>query len=77
MKNSSALLQRIICLLLMVFGLTMVNGQTYKPGDLYTFQDGSKGIVFYVDPDNPTTGTVAALINMIPEGLILLTSSVF
>ena len=61
MKKISAISQLIICLLLTVFGLTVVNGQVYKPGDLYTFQDGSKGIVFYVDPDNPNSGTVAAL----------------
>ena len=61
MKKISAISQLIICLLLTVFGLTVVNGQVYKPGDLYTFQDGSKGIVFYVNPDNPNSGTVAAL----------------
>ena len=39
----------------------VVYGQTFHLGDLYTFSDGSQGIVIYVDPDNAGCGTVAAL----------------
>ena len=38
-----------------------VFGQSYQLGDLYTFQDGSKGIVVYVNPADASRGTVAAL----------------
>ena len=61
MKRNSVIIQFALCLVLTMFGLSFVNGQTYQLGDLYTFQDGSKGIVFYINPDNPTSGTVAAL----------------
>ena len=53
--------QFVLCLGLLIAGLSAAIGQTYKPGDLYTFEDGSKGVVFYVNPDDPTKGTVAAL----------------
>lgn len=54
--------QTSLCLLLLVCAMTInVTGQTYKPGDLYTFRDGSTGIVFYVNPDDPSRGTAAAL----------------
>ncbi len=36
-------------------------GQIHQIGDLYTFDDGSQGIIFYINPDNPASGTVAAL----------------
>lgn len=36
-------------------------GQTRQVGDLYTFEDGSQGVVFYVDADNPNSGWVVAL----------------
>ena len=61
MKRNSVIIQFALCLVLTMFGLSFVNGQTYQLGDLYTFQDGSKGIVFYINPDNPTSGTVASL----------------
>ena len=38
-----------------------IYGQAYKIGDLYTFPDGSKGVVCYVDPNNPQKGWAAAL----------------
>lgn len=47
-------------LLLAVIKSTVV-GQNYKVGDLYTFSDGTQGIVFHVNPENPTSGTAAAL----------------
>ena len=62
MKTYSLNLQQLVfCLVLLLFGKSVACGQTYKPGDLYAFDDGSKGIVFYVDPDDPTRGTVVAL----------------
>jgi len=50
-----------ICLVLGFSYSCYINAQTYKIGDLYTFDDGSVGVVFFVDPDNPCSGTVAAL----------------
>ena len=54
---------RLFALLLMVWMMSVCDlcGQSYKIGDLYTFDDGSMGIVFYVNPDDPGSGTVAAL----------------
>ena len=56
---------RFLFMLLALFGLTTVTNvlfaQTYKIGDVYTFPDGSQGIVCYVNPDNPTKGWAVAL----------------
>ena len=35
--------------------------QTWKVGDIYTFPDGSKGVVCWVDPNDGTRGWAAAL----------------
>ncbi|MBQ9509677.1 MAG: hypothetical protein IJR53_09725, partial [Bacteroidales bacterium] len=53
-------------LLLLVFCLSMgffykIQAQTWHVGDLYTFPDGSKGIVCYVNPSNAQKGWVVAL----------------
>lgn len=62
MKDFRAFSNSIAFVIVLVIACTnAVYGQTYKPGDLYTFADGSKGIVFYVNPDDPSSGTVAAL----------------
>ena len=61
MKNINVILKFVFCLISMVLGVAVAKGQVYKLGDLYTFEDGTKGVVFYVNPDDPTTGTVAAL----------------
>ncbi|MBR3550641.1 MAG: fibrobacter succinogenes major paralogous domain-containing protein [Bacteroidales bacterium] len=62
MKDNK-MISRLSALLLMVWVVSVCDlfGQSYKLGDLYTFDDGSTGIVFYVDPDDPGSGTVAAL----------------
>lgn len=60
-KNSMILRQLAFCLMFAVASLLTLSGQTYKPGDIYVFEDGSKGVVFYVDPDDPGRGTVVAL----------------
>ena len=50
----------IVCALCLAAGKT--DAQTlYNIGDIYTFRDGSKGVVFYVDPNNPWRGTVVAM----------------
>ena len=62
MKDNRIILRQVALLLTVwVVSLGNLRGQTYKPGDLYTFEDGSVGIVFYVNPDDPGSGTVAAL----------------
>ena len=43
----------------------------HKIGDLYTFPDGDRGVVFYIDPDNPYRGTVMALQDVSTEPLAL------
>ncbi len=85
MKKNTIICQFFVfCLLYLALLSAMcfgtVNAQTYKPGDLYTFEDGSQGIVFYVNPDNPSRGTVVALHNLdgqyalwtgsMPQGLL-------
>lgn len=55
---------RILSLLLLICigaGMENLNGQTRKVGDLYTFEDGTQGIVFYVNPDYPHRGWAVAL----------------
>ena len=34
---------------------------SYQIGDIYTFPDGSKGVVCYVNPDDPSEGWAVAL----------------
>lgn len=62
MKNYITLLQQIALFLISgLASMQIVHAQTYKPGDVYTFEDGSRGVVFYVNPDDPSRGTVVAL----------------
>jgi len=62
MKKYSTLLQQIALFLISgLVSMPFVHAQIYKPGDVYTFEDGSKGVVFYVNPDDPSRGTVVAL----------------
>ena len=62
MKNIQLITKQISLLVLLSVGFILnCVGQGYKPGDLYTFEDGSKGIVFYLNPDDPSRGTVVAL----------------
>ena len=62
MKSNRLILWQLAVSLLLALSCSLkVSGQTYKPGDLYVFDDGSMGIVFYVNPDDPGSGTVAAL----------------
>jgi uncharacterized protein (TIGR02145 family) len=60
-KNRKNSLQIILFALMGLFCQIPIFGQIYQIGDLYTFDDGSQGIIFYINPDNPTSGTVAAL----------------
>lgn len=61
MKRKIKKITFLISYLLSMAGFGTVFGQSYRLGDLYTFSDGSQGIVVYVDPDNAGCGTVAAL----------------
>lgn len=38
-----------------------LNAQLYHIGDIYTFPDGSKGVVCYINPENRLTGWAVAL----------------
>ena len=61
--NNTIIMKRILFGLLFLAGLSQwaVSGQTRRIGDIYVFGDGSKGVVFYVDPNDPNHGWVAAL----------------
>ena len=62
MKKINVMMQVwALMLLICAGGFMSLSAQYYKVGDLYTFEDGSQGIVFYVDPGNPRHGWVAAL----------------
>lgn len=61
MKRKTNTLSYFAVFLLSIVCMGTVFGQTYRLGDLYTFSDGSRGIVIYVDPDDASRGTVAAL----------------
>ena len=62
MKKINVMMQVwALTLLLCAGGFMSLSAQYYNVGDLYTFEDGSQGIVFYVDPGNPKHGWVAAL----------------
>ena len=61
MKRKTSTFSYFIIFLLSIVCVGSVFGQTYRLGDLYTFSDGSQGIVIYVDPDDASRGTVAAL----------------
>jgi len=62
MKKINVVMQVWALMLLICAGGWMsLSAQYYNVGDLYTFEDGSQGIVFYVDPDNTRHGWVAAL----------------
>ncbi|MBR6063727.1 MAG: hypothetical protein IKP54_06210, partial [Bacteroidales bacterium] len=50
-----------IIILLVILGKFSLSAQTWHVGDLYTFQDGSKGVVCYVNPNNAQKGWVVAL----------------
>lgn len=63
MKILKTIFQSISLLMLVGIwsGFETSYGQTRQVGDLYTFEDGSQGVVFYVDADNPNSGWVVAL----------------
>ena len=63
MKRNDTMFQMwLLTLLIWVGGsCSTVSAQYYQIGDVYTFEDGSRGVVFYVDPDNPRYGWTAAL----------------
>ena len=44
-------MKRIVLYLLLQFAAMFCFGQTYHLGDLYTAEDGSQGIVFFVGAD--------------------------
>lgn len=51
----------LVFLFWMAGGVETSFAQTRRVGDLYTFSDGSQGIVFYVDPVYPNRGCAVAL----------------
>ena len=52
-------MKKTLLFLIMTTVLVWSNGQTYHVGDLYTAEDGSQGIVYYVFPDG--SGWVVSL----------------
>ncbi|MBR4535160.1 MAG: hypothetical protein IKO62_00705 [Bacteroidales bacterium] len=53
-------MRKIVAFILLLVNCTIVFGQVYKIGDLYTAPDGSQGIIFYLYP-NGTGGWMVAL----------------
>ena len=51
----------LIVLLIMISALGSVKAQIYQIGDVYTFPDSTKGIICYINPDNPIEGWAVAL----------------
>ncbi|MBP5650354.1 MAG: hypothetical protein J6X01_04680, partial [Bacteroidales bacterium] len=45
----------------MISALSSIRAQIYQVGDIYTFPDSSKGVICYVNPDNPVEGWAVAL----------------
>lgn len=45
----------------------LLNAQMWQIGDIYTFPDGGRGVVFYISPNNPHKGCVVALNDLIGE----------
>ena len=60
-KNQLISKQVLLSVCLAIASIFNTVGQIYKPGDLITFDDGSQGIVFYINPDDPNSGSAAAL----------------
>ena len=59
------MMKRIIPILTLLFFAATVLGQPYHIGDVYTAQDGSKGVVFYLSPDG--SGGWAVALNDVSE----------
>ena len=51
----------LVLLLIMISALSSIRAQIYQVGDIYTFPDSSKGVICYVNPDNPVEGWAVAL----------------
>ena len=53
---------RILFCLFFCAGLVWtLSAQRHRVGEIYTFADGSQGVVYYVDPEDPNHGWVVAL----------------
>ena len=53
---------RILFCLFFCAGLAWtLSAQRHRVGEIYTFADGSQGVVYYIDPEDPNHGWVAAL----------------
>ncbi|MBQ1781183.1 MAG: hypothetical protein II001_07095, partial [Bacteroidales bacterium] len=64
MKTPSKLIRRleyVLAALVILLGCGSAVAQPVKVGDLLTFNDGTKGVVCYVDPGNNQKGWVVAL----------------
>ena len=57
---TTAFMRKIVAFIFLLVNCTIVFGQVYKIGDLYTAPDGSQGIIFYLYP-NGTGGWMVAL----------------
>ena len=62
-KNNAIVRIKVLLGLLLFFGLSCrtISAQPPRVGEIYTFADGSQGVVFYIDPEDPNHGWVAAL----------------
>ena len=53
--------RKIVVLAIVLVHAGAIMAQIYQIGDVYEFPDGSKGVICYVNPDNPVEGWAVAL----------------
>lgn len=61
MNSLKIFFQNLVVLAIVLFNASNALAQIYQIGDVYEFPDGSKGVICYVNPDNPTEGWAVAL----------------
>ena len=55
------MVKRTLLLLILISILVPLKAQIYQIGDIYVFPDSTKGVICYVNPDNPVEGWAVAL----------------
>lgn len=61
MKTLKIFFRKFVMLAVVFVHAGAAVAQIYQIGDVYEFPDGSKGVICYVNPDNPVEGWVVAL----------------
>ncbi len=61
MNSLKIFFRKIVVLAIVLFHASAIMAQIYQIGDVFEFPDGSKGVICYVNPDNPVEGWAVAL----------------